>query len=63
MILSCAPGKLFTHAPVDAGADQLGKRLMRDSLPPRLSNRERQRTVEGDGEKWNTKKVGGEGVS
>ena len=28
--------KLWTYAPVDAACDQMGKRLMHDSLPPYL---------------------------
>ncbi|TRY71937.1 hypothetical protein TCAL_11489 [Tigriopus californicus] len=49
-------GKLFTYAPVDAGVDQMGKRLMHDSLPPYLTPREVNRCVEGDGEKWSATK-------
>lgn len=49
-------GKLFTYAPVDAGVDQMGKRLMHDSLPPYLTPRETNRCVEGDGEKWSATK-------
>lgn len=48
--------KLFTYAPVDAGVDQLGKRLMQDSLPPCLTEREKKRCVQGDGEKWHAGK-------
>ncbi|XP_023323397.1 ribosomal oxygenase 1 isoform X2 [Eurytemora carolleeae] len=49
-------GKLFKHAPVDAAVDQLGKRLMYDALPPALELGEKCCTVNGDGEKWNSKK-------
>ena len=30
-------GRLFDFAPVDAAADQMGKRFVRDSLPPYLT--------------------------
>ena len=50
-------GKLFKYSSVDAATDQMGKRLMRDCLPPCLSARERIRTVEGDGERWNANKA------
>jgi hypothetical protein len=44
-------GKLFDYAPVDAAVDQLGKKLMRDALPPALEEGEKSRTVHGDGER------------
>jgi len=49
-------GKLFNYAPVDDAADQLGKKLMHDVLPPHLEEHEKMRCVSGDGEKWNCKK-------
>jgi len=48
--------KLIDHAPIDAACDQLGKKLMRDVLPPALELSEKARTVVGDGEKWNSSK-------
>jgi len=48
--------KLIEHAPIDAACDQLGKKLMRDVLPPALELSEKARTVVGDGEKWNSSK-------
>ncbi|XP_065345222.1 ribosomal oxygenase 1 [Cloeon dipterum] len=36
--------KLFSHAPVDAAADQMGKDLIRDALPPDLKDDEQMRT-------------------
>lgn len=48
--------RLFNHAPVDAGVDQMGKRLMRDVLPPYLTPSEAKRCVEADGERWNAGK-------
>jgi len=49
-------GKLFNYAPVDDAADQLGKRLMHNILPPHLEEDEKMRCVAGDGEQWNFKK-------
>merc|ERR1711892_1356398 len=49
-------GKLVQYAPVDAAADQMGKRLMGDLLPPALEEGERARTVLGDGERWHSVK-------
>lgn len=34
----------------------MGKRFLRDALPPYLTVRETSRTVEGNGEKWNAAK-------
>ncbi len=48
--------KLMTYAPVDAAADQMGKKLMHDTLPPYLSASEQSRCVQGDGERWNASK-------
>jgi len=47
---------LLEYAPVDAAADQLGKRLMGDLLPPALEESEKARTVLGDGERWHSNK-------
>jgi hypothetical protein len=55
-------GKLFSHAPVDAAVDQLGKKLMLDALPPALEEGEKCRTVHGDGERYGGC-AGGGGVS
>lgn len=41
---------------VDHACDEMGKRLVRDALPPHLTDRERARTVEGDGERWHAAK-------
>ena len=46
--------KLVNFAPVDAAVDQLGKRLMRDALPPYLTPSEAGRSVQADGERWNS---------
>lgn len=42
--------KMVTYAPVDAAADQLGKRFIHDSLPPFLRKWEMERTMLDDGE-------------
>lgn len=42
--------KLFQHAPIDAAVDQIGKKFIHDSLPPHLSEYEKERTAFGDGE-------------
>ena len=36
-------GRLFDYAPVDAAVDQMGKRFMRDTLPPYLTTDEANR--------------------
>ncbi len=54
-------GKLFSHAPVDAAVDQLGKKLMLDALPPALEEGEKYRTVHGDGERYRGCARGGGG--
>jgi hypothetical protein len=55
-------GKLFSHAPVDAAVDQLGKKLMLDALPPALEEGEKCRTVHGDGERYGGCAEMGEGA-
>lgn len=44
--------KLLSYAPVDAACDQMAKRFLEDSLPPPLSDAEKERSVSGDGERW-----------
>jgi len=48
--------QLSTCAPVDAAADQMGKRLMAEVLPPALASGEVVRTVAGGGERWHQAK-------
>jgi len=47
-------GRLFDFAPVDAAVDQMGKRFMRDTLPPYLTAEEANRCVENGGERWHS---------
>lgn len=49
--------RLFEFASVDAACDQMGKRFVHDALPPYLSQAEKRRTVQADGERWNAKKM------
>ncbi|GFO34905.1 bifunctional lysine-specific demethylase and histidyl-hydroxylase no66-like [Plakobranchus ocellatus] len=54
-------GSLMESLPVDAACDQMGKRLMHDSMPPVLSEVEKSCSVHAAGERWdpNYKKVVG----
>ncbi|GAB1601475.1 ribosomal oxygenase 1-like isoform X2 [Argonauta hians] len=45
--------RLISHAPVDAACDQMGKKFLHDSLPPYISDSEKQFTINEQGERWN----------
>ncbi|XP_036363178.1 ribosomal oxygenase 1 isoform X2 [Octopus sinensis] len=47
--------RLISHAPVDATCDQMGKKFMHESLPPYISDGEKQYTIHEQGERWNGK--------
>ena len=42
------------YLPVDGALDQFGKKFLEDSLPPFLSKNEKNRSIHGSGEKWNS---------
>lgn len=49
--------KLIDYVPIDAAVDQMGKQYIHDSLPPYINESERSRSIYGNGEKWNAKKM------
>jgi len=46
--------KLFDHAKLDAAVDQMGKKFIESSLPPALTSKEKEASVHGSGEFWDT---------
>ena len=55
--------KLVNYMPLDAAVDQMGKQFIHDSLPPCLNESERARSILGNGEKWNAKKMRVENIA
>lgn len=49
--------KLIDYVPIDAAVDQMAKQFIHDSLPPYMNESERSRSIYGNGEKWNAKKM------
>ena len=49
--------------PLDAAVDQMGKQFIHDSLPPCLNQSEMSRSIHGNGEKWNSKKMRVENIA
>lgn len=45
-------GKLIEHLPIDAAADQMGKKFLNQALPPKLTKEEKQCSIHGNGENW-----------
>ena len=46
--------RLYKYAPIDAAVDQMGKRFVRDQLPPYITQDETNRSVENGGERWHS---------
>jgi len=55
--------KLIDYMPLDAAVDQMGKQFIHDSLPPCLNQSEMSRSIHGNGEKWNSKKMRVENIA
>ncbi|XP_041351839.1 ribosomal oxygenase 1-like isoform X2 [Gigantopelta aegis] len=53
---------LVSYAPIDAACDQMGKQFVVDSLPPVLSEGEKQCSIHGTGEHWNSEEHGVRGT-
>lgn len=49
--------KLVSHAPVDAAVDQFAVGVLRDSLPPVLTEEERKKSVFGNDSSWKEGKI------
>lgn len=47
--------KLINYVQVDSAVDQMGKQFIHDSLPPVLTEIEKQDSIHGGGEVWNSK--------
>jgi hypothetical protein len=48
--------KLVKYLPIDSAVDQMAKRFIHESLPPCLTEAERERSIHGHGERWNEEK-------